>query len=206
MVDREASGQPVPGVNDRVAGSASPAPAAASTLEAHPGDGRGSAPTIEAARIASRQTIVVAAITGVVSVITTVLATRAASPSDHKPSPGSEAALTGRTAEDAVSHLPVNRRLPIMRFGVIPTTLSAEDCSRRAVATLHDRNFTGVEMARYDSGTFVKFDYTWGYFGKQNEIGALIWCATDSHQVTFVATGPSDDQVSMLVTQLRRSF
>jgi hypothetical protein len=136
---------------------------------------------ITTARITAFQAIAVALITGILTMMTTLLAT---------------GNLFGRhegTAAASGPH-PMSASVldaPQILFNAQPAEMSLNECVGKASSALTRAGFTGVETARY----FVR-----GYRG---DTMGTIWCHTDARQLIFIAAGKdassAEDTRSILV-------
>ncbi len=142
--------------------------------------------TLEAVRINSRQTIIVAVVTGLVSIVTTLIATGNL--------PGGQAAnhTAGDVGESASNFAVLNA--PELHFSTIPIDLSLDECMIKADDDLKELELTGTEEGRY---------IRWGY---DNDTTGLIWCHTDEALAIFLAAGTNATATSDLAEALRKSF
>lgn len=142
---------------------------------------------VQAARISARQAVLVALITGIVSILTTLIATGVLTPGTSlQETSASEGA---GTSEHAVLEA------PILHFSSVPTDAPLEACMQKANRALDKGlELVGIRAQRY---------YTWGY--QQDTIG-LIWCHTDEELVIFLSSGTDDPAAAQMAEALRRSF
>ena len=141
---------------------------------------------IQTARINARQAIIVAAITGIVSIITTLIATGNLLPDRTR----------GKTLAGGGASVPGMAVLaaPHLYFSSRQIDPSLERCMQKARDSLERAGLSGQESRQY---------FSWGY---ANETTGLIWCHTDEGVVIFLAAGRDEGAASRTAEALRRSF
>jgi hypothetical protein len=128
--------------------------------------------------------IMPALVTGVVSIICTLLITGNLFPRVKQGT--SEQGVTQKKA-------PV-LNAPELSFSSKRTEISLADCMSKAKAALDRAALTGQDGRAY---------YVWGY---QNQTTGFIWCNTDEGLVIYLAAGPNSGETSNVMEALRRSF
>jgi hypothetical protein len=138
---------------------------------------------LESARISARQAIIVAAITGVVSIVTTLIATGSIGRGDGGAS-GSGSSATSAPVLNA----------PNLFFVAKSIDASLTECMDKARDALGRGKFTGISSTEY---------FSWGY--REDVIGG-IWCHTDVRQVIFLSAGKDQAAVEEARSILDRSY
>lgn len=143
-------------------------------------------PTVETARISARQAIVVASITGIVSIVGTLVGTGNLTPRRSEGTASS-------SVTSATSRAPV-LDAPQLSFVAKDTSSTLDECMEKARGALGRGQLTGVESGQH---------YAWGYRG---ETIGYVWCHTDARQVIFMAAGknPATSEETRVI--LERSF
>jgi len=142
--------------------------------------------SVETARVNARQAIIVAIITGIVSIASTLIATGYLSP-------GRARVGTSAAGGESISYAPV-LDAPHLYFSTKQTDLSLDQCMKKAKDGLERARLSGHDSKRY---------FAWGY---QNKTTGLIWCDTDEKLVIFLAAGKDDREASLIREALSRSF
>lgn len=142
-------------------------------------------PAIETARITARQAIAVALITGIVSIVTTLIATGNLITQKIE---GTASDSGSRTSNAPVLDA------PHIFFSARSIEFPLSTCMEKARGALDRGEFTGIDSARY---------FSWGYRGEN--VGG-IWCHTDVGQMIFLAAGKEQAAVEGTKTVLERSY
>lgn len=130
-------------------------------------------------------TILPPVITGLVSILTTLLVTGHLLPHRQEG--------TTATASTSASRSPV-LNAPFVYFSSKNIDYSLPDCMAKAKADLERAKLTGLEAKDY---------VAWGY---QDETTGLVWCNTDENVVVYIAAGGNYQKASELAEALRKSF
>ena len=140
---------------------------------------------IATARINAWQAIVVALITGVVTIVTTLIAT------------GNLLSQKENTAAGVgpLQESPGLLNAPVIRFRGREMDFSLEKCMQRARTALVDdeTGFTGPDVREYT------------ILGFRGDTAGAIWCHTDVRQVLFIAAGRDIKLVEETLTLLERA-
>jgi hypothetical protein len=142
-------------------------------------------PTVATARITARQTIIVAAITGVVSIVTTLGATGELFPRRSATSSSGSAAAESR---------PAVLEAPAFGFRGRRMGSSLEDCRRKAEEAFAEARFDGAQFLGH---------FGWGYRGTNT---GVVWCHFDVDQVIFIAAGKEIAGVEETLELLDRTY
>ncbi len=148
-------------------------------------------PRIEVARINARQAILGAVIVGLVSIITTLIATGNLFTKDPL---GTSSTATGRESPGTILDA------PHLAFSTKKIEFSLDQCMNNAKEALDNakdterKKYTGLESRRY---------IAWAYNG---DTTGLIWCHTDEGIVIFIGAGKNWTRADETRVTLLRSF
>jgi hypothetical protein len=141
--------------------------------------------SVATARINAWQAIVVALITGAVSIVTTLAATgQFGARGGQTEGGGTGASETGPALLDA----------PVINFQAQRADVSLDECRARAGAALKTADLTGTQVR-----DFWAFGYQGGYTG-------IVWCHTDVNQVIFLTAGREEGPGQQLLRLLQRAY
>jgi hypothetical protein len=138
---------------------------------------------IHTARITARQAIIVAVITALGSIITTLIAT------GNLLSNRSRAEILTRPAS-----VPAVLDAPHVYFDTRSSDGSLESCMQKAVKAVENVGLTGRDKRDI---------FAWGY--RQQTTG-LIWCRPDARLAIFLAAGKDYNEAVQTAEALARSF
>jgi hypothetical protein len=139
---------------------------------------------IATARITAFQAITVALITGILTMITTLLATGNLFGRHEGTAAASRPHPTSASVLDA----------PQILFSAQPTEMSLNECVEKARSAMTRADFTGIEAARYS------------VFGYRGDTMGTIWCHTDARQLIFIAAGKDASSAEDTRSILARSY
>jgi hypothetical protein len=142
-------------------------------------------PAITTARINARQTIIVAAITGVVSIITTLGATGELFP---------RRSVTSSSESAGPPPSPAVLEAPSFAFLARDIGGSLDACRSKAEAAFAEAGFDGSRFRGH---------FGWGYRGTAT---GVVWCHADVGQVIFIASGKDGAAVDQTLALLDRTY